>query len=390
MNNLAQFYTQDSISRLLLSKILIRNPKKILELGVGGGSLFRAAKDKWKNSDIIGADIDGNNINTLKKEFPETKLYVINGLSSNLYSELKVELGSIDVAICNPPYIPIKKNDILGKIIEESSLGIISEYNNITSDLVFLAQNLLMLKNGGELGIIIPDGLLTCHNFKYFRENLINNYKVKGIIELPAKVFLKTEAKTHILIIKKNISSYKNVPIYLSDHEGQIISKIIVNKKNLYRRMDYKYHSWKSSNKKSGKTLAELGVEIFRGSLSKKDLLTKEQEFIHTSDLKSVYASENFQNNERLSNFRYAEEGDILISRVGKRCLGKIMYIESGGILISDCVYRLRVPELYRKEIIDSLKSDYGREWIKAHSHGVCAKVISKVDLLGFKILSKK
>lgn len=386
MSNLAQYYTQESISNLLLSKILIKNPKKILELGVGNGSLFRAAKFKWKKSDIIGGDIDLDNINTLKQEFPKTKLYVINGLSSNLNSELKIELGSIDVGICNPPYIPIKKTDLFGEILEKSNLGMISQYNQITSDLIFLAQNLLMLKNGGELGIIIPDGLLTSHYFKYFRERLINNYKIKGIIELPAKVFLKTEAKTHILIIKKSNSHYKNVPIYLSNNKGEITNKISVDKQHLLYRMDYNYHSWKISNKIIGKTLNELGVEISRGTLSKKELLLCGQEFIHTSDLNSFFTIKSFKNNTEQENLKYAEEGDIIISRVGKRCLGKIMYVESGKVLISDCVYRLRASEIHRKKIIESLNSEYGRNWIKAHSHGVCAKVISKVDLLNFKI----
>jgi 16S rRNA A1518/A1519 N6-dimethyltransferase RsmA/KsgA/DIM1 with predicted DNA glycosylase/AP lyase activity len=90
---LGQYYTHQNISALLVSQILIRNPKKILEIGIGDGSLFRAAKKKWKNSDIIGGDIDSKNVSTLKEEFPGTSLYVINGLSSHLSSQLKIEIG---------------------------------------------------------------------------------------------------------------------------------------------------------------------------------------------------------------------------------------------------------------------------------------------------------
>jgi type I restriction-modification system DNA methylase subunit len=386
MNNLAQYYTHDDISRLLLSKILVKNPRKILELGVGDGSLFRAARKKWKNSDIIAGDIDHNNINSLKEEFPTTKLYVINGLSSNLSSVLKIEVGSIDVGICNPPYMAIKKCAEFAEILENSKLGEISDYSHITSDLIFLAQNLLMLKDGGELGIIVPDGLLTCNHFRNFRKKIIENYKLKGVIELPAKIFKKTEAKTHILIIKKCESSYQKVPLYISNQQGDIINKISINKKDLTFRMDYKYHFWKTTNFLNGISLNDLGVEIYRGSKSKKELELLRSQFIHTTDLRGDFASSIFENNLKCEKLRYAEKGDILISRVGKRCLGKILYVTDGTILISDCIYRLRIPIKHREKVILALNSEYGRNWIKAHSHGVCAKVISKSDLLNFRL----
>lgn len=387
MNDLAQFYTKDKISKLLLSKILVENPNKILELGVGNGSLFREAKIKWKNSEIIGADIDKFNILNLRKEFPKTKFYVINGLSSNLNSKLKIELGSIDVAICNPPYLSIKKNDEFAQILKKSKLGNIEEYYQITSDLIFLAQNLLLLKENGELGIIVPDGLLTNHYFNIFRKNLIENYLLKGVIELPDKIFSKTEAKTHILIIKKTSENYNTVPLYLSDFNGDIVQKINIKKKLLIKRMDYNFHIWDYLKINNGATLLDLGVQIVRGSKSKKELSISKEKFIHTSDLNQNFISKKFAKIKQIETVnKYAETGDILISRVGKRCLGKMLYVESGRILFSDCVYRLRVPEIYRTQVISSLISQEGQKWIKAYAHGVCAKVISKSDLLMFKI----
>lgn len=387
MNNLAQYYTQNSISRLLISKILVRNPKTVIEIGVGEGSLLREAKKKWRNCEIIGGDIDSDNINSLKEEFPLTKFYVINGLSSNLNNELKIDLGSVDVCICNPPYMPIKKHKEFEQILEKSNLGSISDYSQITTDLIFLAQNLLLLKEGGELGIIIPDGLLTCHSFVNFRKKIIENYTLKGIIELPAKIFKKTEAKTHILVIKKRKSSSSKVPIYLADDHGSILNKINVNKEKLSFRMDYKYHFWRSKSEIKGQTLKDLGVEIYRGSKSKKDIELMGVEFVHTTHLKLNYSKKIFKNRKKIDGHRYGEEGDILISRVGKRCLGKVLYVDGGVVLISDCIYRLRVPLKYREKVIEALNSDYGRDWIKAHSHGVCAKVISKFDMLNFKVV---
>jgi type I restriction-modification system DNA methylase subunit len=244
-----------------------------------------------------------------------------------------------------------------------------------------------MLKDGGQLGIIIPDGLITSHRYRLFRENLIQNYKIKGIIELPSKVFSKTEAKTYILIIKKDKKTSRTVPVYLSNHIGEIIDKIMVRKEDLIQRMDFTYNSWNKVIKSTGPSLQDLGVSIIRGRQSKKELFNSGKRYLHTSDLKVAIEFLNVGENIFDNNLPHAKEGDIVISRVGK-ILGKVLYIEKGQVLISDCVYVIRTQKKFRRRIIQTLVSDYGQKWIQAHAHGVCAKVISKTDLYNFKLLS--
>ncbi len=386
--NLGQYYTQDHISKLLVSKIFIDKPKNIIELGSGDGSLVKAAQLRWKNSKIIGGDIDKNNVVNLQTEFPDLNFFMINGLSSKLSKDLNLSYGSVDVGICNPPYLKIKKNKEIGTIIKESNLGSLDDYKIITSDLVFLSQNLRLIRENGELGIILPDGLITSHQFENFRKKLIQNYYVRGIIELPEKVFKKTEAKTHILIVKKCIKPSYKVKLYKADKKGNIIDRILVNKDDLYYRMDYSYHLWKKNNLLTkGNSFTDIGVEIIRGKFSKKELENLGVNYIHTSDLGNNFVSKKFHQNKKLEKkHTIAVSGDIIIPRVGKRCLDKILLIDEGEVFISDCLYILRAPKAYRNKIINALTSDYGRNWIKAHSHGVCAKVISKSDLKTFLV----
>jgi type I restriction enzyme M protein len=386
-NDLGQFYTQDNISNLLVSKISTKNPKNVIELGFGSGSLVRAAKFRWKNSQIIGCDIDPDNVKNLKSEFPNTNAFLINGLSSKLSSDLKVGIGTIDVGICNPPYLKIKKTKEVGKIIENANLGKLNEYNIVTSDLVFLAQNLRLIKENGELAIILPDGLITSHQFLNFRKNLLNNYHLRGIIELPEKVFEKTEAKTHILIIKKVKKSNYETKIYKSDNNGNIVDSFSIKKQSLIYRMDYNYFKWKNNKSTEGTTLRNLGVKINRGSFSHKALKSMNNDYLHTSDLKNNLNYGSFKSNLRLvKKYRCAEEGDLIIARVGKRCLQKALIVKKGAILFSDCLYVLKIPVEHRNRVFKAFNSDYGKNWINAHAHGVCAKVISKSDLLDFVI----
>ena len=335
MNELGQYYTESNFSNLLISFISNNNPEKVLELGVGKGSLLKAALQRWNDIDFIGADVDDDNISMLSNEFPNIKFYLLNGLSSKLDSKLNLEINSIDVAICNPPYLYIDKNKEVNSIVYNAGLGKSVNYKRLTSDIVFMAQNLILLKSGGELGIILPDGLITSHEFEFFRKQILNNHLLLGIIELPDRIFKKTEAKTFIL---------------------------------------------------SGKSLGELNVKIQRGKYTKKELTVMNVDFIHTSDLYSNTSSELIFRKNKYENGVIAKEGDIVLSRVGKRCIGTFSVIKKGNVLISDCIYRIQTTEVIRKKIIDALNSDYGKKWMKAHSHGVCAKVISKTDLLNFRI----
>ncbi|MCO6499358.1 MAG: N-6 DNA methylase [Vicingus serpentipes] len=389
MNELGQYYTESSFSDLLISFISNNNPKKVLELGVGKGSLLKAALQRWNNIDFIGADVDDDNISMLSNEFPNINFYLLNGLSSKLDSKLNLEINSIDVAICNPPYLYIDKNKEVNSIVYNAGLGKSTNYKRLTSDIVFMAQNLILLKSGGELGIILPDGLITSHEFEFFRKQILNNHLLLGIIELPDRIFKKTEAKTFILLIKKgNISkkSYR-VPLIKADKDGLILDKIFITSDNLIRRMDYTYHKWqKSTPSLSGKSLGELNVKIQRGKYTKKELTMMNVDFIHTSDLYSNTSSELIFRKNKYENGVIAQKGDIVLSRVGKRCIGTFSIIKKGNVLISDCIYRIQTTEVIRKKIIDALNSDYGKKWMKAHSHGVCAKVISKTDLLNFRV----
>ncbi|MBS7565304.1 hypothetical protein KHS38_12900 [Mucilaginibacter sp. Bleaf8] len=71
-----------------------------------------------------------------------------------------------------------------------------------------------------------------------------------------------------------------------------------------------------------------------------------------------------------------ADAGDILMARVGKGCVGRIGRVNKGSILLTDCVYRIRVANDYQDIVWNSLKSEDGQKWLDANIHGVCSKVI--------------
>lgn len=385
---LSRHYTASSIGKLLVSNLKTISPKIVLDMGIGFGSLTKHALDRWKEAEFIGTDIDDSIGYWIQNEFPKVNYFKFDGLASRLPKSVHFGNGLIDVAICNPPYnekVSIKGFEYL---FEQIGLPSLNRFNIVSGDLIFLAQNLRFLRPGGELGIIVPDSIITGLKFQNLRMDLLNNHGIESIIELPDNVFQKTEAKAHILIIKAYSPNTNPICVTSSNENGVCKKVILVEKSDLIQRMDFKFISYKRSlsRNSSQKKLADFDVNIARGNKTKIELEKSGKTFYHTTNILNLdFGSQNIV----LSNTtNTVQRGDILLSRVGKRCLGKVAFIDHDfPIEFSDCLYRLRFKDIQDAGVFyNKIKSKHGKEWIDAFSHGTCSKVINKADLLNFLV----
>ena len=392
METIGQYYTAKTISDMMVSMFQQESPEKIIDLGVGKGALLYAAYNRYCNAEFYAADIDEKVISAVIAKLPVVKALHIDGLSKGLPENMKLKIGSIDIAVCNPPYHRLKKTTQIINLFKKTGLNNSVSLIKISSDIVFLAQNLQMLKKSGELGIIMPDSVFTGHEFVGLREDLLTNHNIRGIIQLPDKIFKKTEARTHIMLMEKCGSVQEKIPLFHSDFSGNIGTAIKISADELLYRMDYSYYAWKKQNKYSDvtMTLEGLNVEIKRGHKTKKYLQEKNIPFFHTTSFPANIKTKVNLKNSPVFDDIFAEPGDILIARVGKRCIGKVTMVNSGKQVISDCVYRVRSPEKYSNRIFRELISVKGQQWLRVIAHGVCAQVISKKDLLGFPLSNTK
>lgn len=390
MDLLARYYTEDAFSDLLIRQFSTVSPNNIIDLGVGKGSLIKAALNRWVNASYFVADIDRKSIHKIKNDFPFINSFHLNTLKEEVSEKFRIGKGAVDIAICNPPYLKIKNAISYDQLFDDSDLAECKKLNVLTSDIIFLAKNLQLLKKSGELGIIIPDSLITGKDFIPLRNALLKQHNLKAIIQLPEKIFIKTEALTHILLIEKNTKLDNRKKLFLANKAGQIVDEIDVDKDSLVERMDFKYHKWRQKNKliKGFKVLGDINSEIRRGTLTHSELKASQEHYIHTTGIVNRKPNQATKNHV-VANSKYllTQKGDILLARVGRGCIGKICMISRGRAPISDCIYRIRIPHRkFRVKVWESLISKEGQDWLKANSHGVCAKVISKRDLLKFPL----
>ena len=355
---LSQYYTQKIYSNLLVESLDIANPLHALDLGFGSGELLRAARRRWQDLSLIGIDIDQINIERANKKKLIQALHV-DGFNPNLPEILFEKFGEIQLLVSNPPYYSRENNSDIRRILKDSGLSecVSLSRRTIPAEVIFLAQNLRILKPGGELGIILPAGIISGEKWKRLREYLLAKYDVISCTQLPTHSFRNTDAQAFILIIRARNNSCDSACLKLrhADH----IAEIVIPTKDAITRADYSYY--KSSIFFSEKARHEIEYKFLRGKNSQKALKDNFKHFIHTTKLQTVPSKLSLPD-EPQDGAINAKAGDILVARVGRRCIGRVALVHSGSVPVSDCVIIVRPKtakdreELWAKFICSSAK----------------------------------
>jgi len=384
--NFKQFFTPTKYSQILINELDIISPQKIIDLAMGEGALLIEAKKIWRDSILYGNDIDPLCCQKLSSN--HSNIYCTNyDIFQYKTIELLVnDINQVDLCIGNPPFHKITKDENIKKLLNEYNLSDKYKGKYISSEIPFILQSLKILKNNGTLALILPDGFFTNDSLLEFRKLLILNYNVQKVLELPRNIFKNTQAKTHILILKKTLreSSF----IRLSNLESNYLN---IHYKDAIKRMDYSFYEYTQCNKKNYQNEDKLKdcAYIFRGKSKYllKDISNKH--ILHTTSFKNKNIFYNKLKSTKSLN-KYANKfvipGDIVLARVGSSVVGKIGIVKEGFFVPTDCLIIIRVDENLRNEIFSLLKCISGQEWIHAHTKGVAAQHITIEDIKNFPI----
>lgn len=371
---LNQYYTDSNISDKLINSLEIQYPNQAFDLGFGSGELLKSVKRRWSKVRLAGADIDPRNVSFAKTEALIDSVE-LDGFLENVPNIILEKYGNIDILISNPPFFQKKISDNCLKILQSADLlDCISIKNKtIPSELIFLAQNLRLLSETGEIGIILPAGLITGERWKSLRSLLFIKYNMKNIIQLPENSFNKTEAQTFMLIFSKNNKLNKDNITLSHVHKNK---KILIPISDAIERADFNYYEYKKHSPNSLE-VKNNDFNILRGNKSRVKLEADQIRHIHSTDFSKNPLEVTLENSTH-KDIKFCEKGDILVARVGSRCVGRIMYVSEGSLPISDCVIVIRAKnKRIRTRIWKKLCSSHFKEFLNSSLLGVGPKYIT-------------
>ncbi|WP_050460954.1 N-6 DNA methylase [Herbaspirillum autotrophicum] len=404
-DHLGRYYTKLDIAGLLIAQMSGIAPSRVLDLGAGAGSLSRAVLQRWRDIELLTVDVDAKAKLHLKRlaqaEAPGIKHshIHIDALSDHLPDLLSTKTNSIDAAVCNPPFIIPRWRAGFAEIIEDAGFsGCLPVLSDVDAALLFLAQNLRLLSEKSTLGIIVPDSLISASKYRLFRKELLQKYAIQRAIRLPRHSFLGTDAQAYILVIGKGIGASEKIPLQKFDASSRMSAELLIDVNDAIDRLDFEYHAQRQESAiwhPALRILESIALDIKRGSLSSSESRSMPFPVLHTTDITVDLAghwcdlSEFGKSVDKSFSGRHvvlAQPGDILLARVGRNLEQKVIGVADGFPILSDCIYRIRVPRASQKQVLAQLSSTHGQAWLRSRCYGVSAKQLSKADLLTFPL----
>jgi len=399
-----RYYTSSQVSQTLVDAMTGVRPKLVLELGAGQGALASAAQRKWKSASYVTVDTDLDARASLRGLTSKGSHihHAHDALDDELADRIGVPLGSVDVGLCNPPYVRPRWRSSFGRILEDAGLsGALQSVHDAGADLLFIAQNLRLLRHRGKLGLILPDGLITGQKYRGVREALLRQHRVELVVQLPRRAFAKTEAQTYLLVLSKRVGETQNVTLSEMNEVGEISAPIVIPADRAVLRLDYTFHALRTARtcptdvRQLQKTLGAFVLELLRGTTSSNQIRSCPVPVFHLGDFPAGTKAASVPKVPARfiqpvgkvlplpGAYKVARAGDILIARIGRDLQEKVCFLPRGACVISDCVFAVRAAPEHREMLLAYLLSEDGRAALKAASHGVGAKYLSRSDVLG-------
>jgi type I restriction enzyme M protein len=211
---LGQYVTPSSIVDFMVQMVAPTIGERIIDPACGTGGFLMSIVDYWLASNgglarnisgnqVVGIDIDPLIAQIAWLNFrliddSGQRIYTIDSLDQVQLDKIGFKTGTFDVAIFNPP---------LGAKIGDEK--ILDQYEFLsrataTSEALFIVQGLRLLRDGGRLAMIVPEGILSTGRYLAIRKWLLQNAAVDAIVSLPMQAMQPaTGIKTSIIFATK-------------------------------------------------------------------------------------------------------------------------------------------------------------------------------------------
>lgn len=373
-DSLGQVFTPKCIANLLLDTIPIKDSSvtNILDLGAGEGALTLAALRRFPRAKALLIEVDKEHANTLTLTMPKNA----NIINKDVLDVHSTTFNNYDVVVSNPPYGMLTITDSIKSMLSQSNLHLPVDGSWVRGDAVFAIRAWMSSSLGTGLGLIISSPIIRSRAFRQLREVLIKELSGLCVTQLDINSFPGAEVQAFLITGVKAGNRKRKVLLRKASIDGVILGELEISSDNAAERLDYDYyHLMKnlgSPKSISKDTLSSIGISISRGSRSNNDFKKLGLNAFHTTDFKRFTGDLLLSDN--ILKFNTAKQGDILIPRVGSRCLVNQARVKSGKGFFTDCVYRLRAKPQDTDRVWKTISSSFGEEWRLANASGNCAK----------------
>ncbi|MFW9783613.1 MAG: N-6 DNA methylase [Candidatus Heimdallarchaeota archaeon] len=392
-----QFFTPPNIVKFMVSYLDPDPNAKILDPACGHGGFLLESKDhlwsKIKSEDQkieVVSNLYGIDKDSFLAKISKLYLNILSQGKSNIFCEDSldpnnyrksakdsIKKDAFDIIFTNPPFgvkIPINDREILSGY----QLGYV--WKNINGkwekqdklvkqqppQILFIERCIQLLKEGGKLGIVLPEGIFGNPSDRYIWQFLTSHGKILGIVSLDQNTFQPyTCNKTSILFFQKltkipheYLIDFAIVDNVGHDKDGKVLYKL---------------------NKDGSLQLDKYGNSILNDDLINLHLeLRQAEKFSHLKEQKYFKLSFSQIKNKIFIPIYYigvektlkklANDKEFVISSIKELAEKKYIYTNKGGYLprgdeIGSHVYGLgeipfiRTSEIYNWEInLDSYK----------------------------------
>jgi len=232
--NLSQFFTPVSLIDTMVKMVAPGPTDKIADPAMGTADFLTSAMSYCVDR---GDDDAFSRVYGIDSDPKAYDLAVINMIlnrdgQANLQREDAIENFSrwseeMDVVLCNPPF-GSRTVEKRSEVLREYDLGHLWEYSEETQvwtktkrlaakqqlGVLFIERCFKLLRHGGRLAIILPEGYLCTAKYGYVRKWILDNFIIRSLVELPRRIFTKSDAdlRSNILIAEKRDGKKKIAP----------------------------------------------------------------------------------------------------------------------------------------------------------------------------------
>lgn len=234
-----QFFTPQPVIDFCVKIIAPQKNETIIDPCCGsGGFLYSALKyvqaedQDLDNASYISNNLYGVDINKDIAKIAKMKLMLESNITNNIICDnslgdidsLQLQINAhntsrfegFDILLTNPPFgtagkitdpCILRKYDMgyKWKTIGNKSVKTNILSNGQPAEILFIERCLQLLKEGGRMGIVLPNGHFENPSLDYLRYYIKQKAKILGVINLPQETFIPygTGVKTSLLFLEK-------------------------------------------------------------------------------------------------------------------------------------------------------------------------------------------